>query len=779
MGHIKRNYSGQERNRPVNYVKLEIESYDPSHIYYLDGSGWKGSNFDTSTKDGFYYYFPASTSSHMIINRTYNVKADGRYRVEVFYFSTTYNNKLKLSINNRVIGTKSTTSKDVMMHKLDFGIQTLKAGKIPIKVETSAHTGFITVYLKKIRETYTDTENNGLLTLTKAKVTLGRNKQADTLSLTVFHEDKPWNQGGLLEHGNTTGLVFEYRDVINFYVKDVDGKLRRIFGGYISTAKLSDDKDKIDIDCAGRLKDAELRYLLKQVTIGGAISEITNLTYKSTNLYDAFNYMCGLVELPINVGNLNVIKNEIPAKIGYHIDYTSRKSRDRVSAKYISKTSYRTCIMLRNDYRKNKTQYSVLWDSSWNKVNEKKGNPITSKGVFYIKYGLGGKPSNKKYKVWVPKQYTPKTHKIKKGTNCYKWKKGTAGYNKDTPFRCWIEIQYSIAPGKRSKRYTANIEFTADRTADKIGSINPILAYNTKKEGELDVVNILKQSYPVGTNFYIRRVALKWSSASDQNLYDPKTEKSNYKMLLYGWGFRSGEVINPEVLQTAGQKVADQIYSTQEKLNLNMYLEYAKNRCDDKLMFFREETEANIFELKEGIDGNVLGISNITYAPISNLKNSIIKVYKTSDTKNAYITTKTASSIYRFGEHQDVEVLNDNVGTAYARYLAKTDEDKNTNIGFSYTLIVEGYPNVKVGQYVISTLDNDVLNDLQPIESLEVDYDISKRPMLQTTLGLGELNPTLFRKMTMSQARQKVLNTRRQIFDGGAAETDEVVDLEM
>lgn len=769
--HVYRDYSGQKVTLPKHYVKCEIESYDPSHIYYLYGTGWKGSNIIQDHKDAFSYWTGNNQNANFTINSTYKILSAGSYRVEVFLFTTTKAETISLKINGKSIGTPvSAKTVDTFRVKFDFGIQNIPKGNIPLQVTAGGHIGFITVYLRKVRITTGDSELNGILTIEEAKATIGTKKQADALTLTIKHEDKPYNQGGFNESGNVTGLIFEYADSINFYATDDYGILRQVFGGYITEPLVSTDKLSIEISCVGRLQDGSIRDVIKQITVGGAENDITTLNYTAKTLYDALTFLCQSIELPLKTGNLNTIKNEIPSKLGYHINYSNKTYRNKATKKHIFKTENIKSITLRNDYRKNKSQETILWDSSWNKSGEKKGYNITDTNVFFLKYGMGDKPVHKTVNIWIPKQYTKKTHKVKKGTGVKKKKTGTFGYDTDNPFMCWIEIQYSTSPGKSATRKTVNIEFTADHTDKKIGTITPVLKNNTIKIGELDVISILKVTDPA-TNYYWRRLALKWSSAGDNDLYDISTEESTYKMLFYEAGWHEGTAETPQVLQSSGQKNADQIYICQEDLDLNMYVKYAKDRKDDKLMFFREDSEVNLIELKEGTDGNVLSVDDIKYTPITKLKNSIIKVYKTSDTTNKYVTSKNISSIFRFREHTDIEVLDDNIGTYAAIYLARTDVDKFTKRKFTYTLPVEGYLHVNVGQYVITTLNNAILNDLQDIQSKEVTFNPEDSPTLKTSLGLGEMSAEVASDVNISQLR-KTIKSKSILYANGASEDD-------
>ena len=774
--YIKRNYEGQEIDMPEDYVKLEIESYDPSHIYFKYNTGFTGSNITKTSKDGFVYFRGTNQNNKFTLNTNYNILEPGDYRVEIFCFTTTSAETVSLKINNKTIGTtQSLQAKDIFMRRVDFGIvRNLPSGNLPISVYCGGHAGVISVYMRKVRETFGDTENNGILTIKSAKGTVGNPKQPDTLEVSIKNEPGAYAEGGFKELKNKTGLLFAYRDPVNFYIVNTDGELQQVFGGYISSPLLNDDETNISIACVGRLKDAELRRILKQITIGGATSDVTTLTYNAKDFYDALRYLCQSVETPIQLGNLDKIVQAIPNKTGYNVNYTSTVAKNKLSTKNMIKTINKSSVTLRNYHKKQKAQRSVLWDSSWNKKGEAQGYKITNTPVFFIKYGMGPAPISKNGKVWVPKQYT-KTKKVKKNTGVYiTLKNGRPGYEISKPLQAYIEVQYSVGPLKTAARQTFTIDFTVtDTGANKIGAITPVLKNNTAKQGELEIISLLRSRHPTG-DFYLRRIAL-YLPAPSADLYDPKTEKSAYKMNFYSAGFREGVVVTPEVLQSSGQKVVDFIYSTQEKIGFNMYMVYAKDRSNDKLMLVKDESEVTLIEFVEGPGGNVLGINNLQYSPVSELINSVIKVYKTSDTTNNYVTSKEVESIFRFAEHQDLEVLNDKVGAFYANYLAKTDVDKNIDPSHTYTLPIGGYPNIHVGQLAISTLNNEVYNDCQPIESLEYEYDPGQRPMVQSTVGFGEMNPDLKADLNMVSLR-KTIKTKRTAFAGGATE-EEHIDL--
>lgn len=747
VDYIKRDYGGQDKAWPYSYVKMEVESYDPTNIYYNYKSGYSGSNITQKLQDDWYYYTGTNQAQPFTLNTSYNVQAPGDYRVEVFCFTTTSPETVKLTINNQQIGVPvSVKAKDIFMRRLDFGVQNLAQGTINFGLNCGGHVGIIAIYIRKVRLTYGDTENNGLLVIEDARGVVGNSKQADTLEVTIQNIDRPWSEDGFKEPLHKTKTIFEYRDQVNFYARNTGGKLQQVFGGYISTPLVSDDKSQVKLSCAGRLKDAELRSIVKQITVGGAVAEVTTLTYTASDLYDALAYLCESIESPVNIGNLDKIENSLQYKIGHNSNYSLKSARDKTTVQNMTKTSTSNSIILRNGAKKGSTQYSVLWDSSWNKTGEASGFEITLTPTFFIKYGLGSATTTVK-------------------------KKTVVGFDQSKPFLAWIELQYSTAPGANATRKTVNIEFSANTTDNRIGKITPTWKNNVNIQGELDVLSILEVTDPA-SHYYLRRIALKYVVGSDNDLY-ASTETDTYKAILLGAGFKEGEALTAEVLSTSGQKVADYIDTLQTRLGFDMYMVYAKDRSKDQIFFVKQNSQVALIEFTEGLGGNVLGVSNISYSPITELKNSILKIFKVDSTSNSYVTKKDVDSIFRFYEHQDLEVLNDDVGAYYAGYLAKSDVDEKTDVRPTATLEIDGFPDVHEGQLVISTLDNELLTDLQPVLSIDYEYDKDNRPALVTKVGLGEINPDIQADLNMVALRKQI-NEKRTAFSGGATEEDYV-----
>lgn len=767
VDYIKRPYSGQKIHRIKDFIKVDVESYDPNHIYYKYGTEYRNtSNAKTITQDGFTIWTPNNTNNTYTITATYNIQETGIYRIEAYHKTQTNPDTLNIKINNNTLKNIQTQSKDTFIRKTDLGTHLIPKGTHTITI--TGKTGFITLYMKKIRETTGDTENNGQITILNAKVTKGLNGQPDTLEMKIKHEHKPYQEGGFIEPGNPSGLIYEYRDPINLYVTTRTGKQKQIFGGYISSAITDEDLLTITINAAGRLIDAENKHILKEISIGGETSENTPI-YKAPTLYDALQYCLEAIELPITQSNIQEIKNQIPSQKWYRINYKNKTDKKRLTCTNIIKTINTNTITLRNTHKKGSTQYAILWDSTWNKTEEKKGYLLNDKPIFFIEYGLGNEASDKPTKVYIPKKLT-KTGKVRKGTGIYKTVPGKVGYDKSKPFQAWIEIQYSLTP--TGTRQTRTIKFTASQPSTMIGEIKPVWENNTIKTGEINLLDILTTLHGTGNNFYIRRIALKYIAPNDNNLYDPKStskvDNSSYKMLLKSTGFRQGEPIQPELLQSSGRKISELLNNINEKLETDITIEYNKERSKDKLKIIKPDPN-RIFEAYEGQDGNIWNINNISYPPVQKHKNTITKVYKDTDKTNKYVTIRDPATTFRYGSHEDVEVLNDKTGIYYATYKAKTDKDQKTTLKYTYTITLDGFHEIDIGDFVITNFFNNILNDVTQVKSITYNYDTDKRPMGTMEIGLDELSPEIQAKMKFSKLR-KMIEPRKTIFSGGAVE---------
>lgn len=800
-----------------------------------------------------------------------------------------------------------TTSYDEFLSRIDLGVVSVnKKETMNITIEGTYDSQVIALYFKKIRIYTGDTNNEGQLTILGASGKIASKLNEDTLKFTILNKIGTVEKGGFKEELNSTGLVFDYRDQVNCYIKDVDGEIKRIFGGYISEPLISEDLMTIEIDCSGRGIDGSKKSILKELSIGGALPT-SDLSYKANTYYDALKCLASGIETPYLLPNINSIIESIPNKKGFFLDLTVSKNQKRVKAKNAKASAHTKGMIIRNgraakkitSKSKDKTsktvtgvvtnpksvhgscshcsynpmqknsfknycpvgkhtgtlvwnpkgigegewtcskcdadycakcgseklrnkrgtltktsnssdsttdtttttevgipgevQSVVLFDSDlFNKVGTvgtiPKGWNIQNYPIFEMTYGLGREGISETKKVWIPKQNDASGKPIP-GTGKWVENKARTGFNKDKPAVFHIEIHLtrealtkmnnktaSWKTGSNNKWSVITFEFTdtdvtsrSDRgssisTQGKVTRINPIWAYNKMNIAAINI-NEWLQSLP---NKYLRKIVFKYYHNTESVMYDEKN-KIDCRMIVKDLTFRQGEAYFPEVISTNGQKINDTFETITKTLRLDAYWEYQKERSKDRLMLKKQDFEVSKYELEEGINGNILSIDNICYHVVSSLCNSIIKVYKVPSGFYGYVASKDIDNLIKYGEHQDIEVLNEDTGYHYANKLATHDEAHHKSMKYTYTLTGAGYRDIKIGEYVPCTLLDEKLNDIQPLLSMEWKYDPKDRPKIKSTYGLGEVSDKIRRQKFFKNMR-KGLPEKRTTFSGDVKE---------
>lgn len=189
------------------------------------------------------------------------------------------------------------------------------------------------------------------------------------------------------ENANRSGLVFDYRDEINWYVTRTDGVEEQVFGGYISTATVDEKLTTLSIECADRVIDLDRRYCMSEILMNGASQdEKTKYTFakdclKTFDYYsDAIEFLCNHSEVPI-INNITMGKSLIPKKakvLRYYKKGKTEKLTDNNMDFFVKKNK----IQIRNGINRNKEQSLVIYNSD-------KGALINSRPNLFIEYGLG------------------------------------------------------------------------------------------------------------------------------------------------------------------------------------------------------------------------------------------------------------------------------------------------------------------------------------------------------------------------------------------------------
>lgn len=744
------------------YCEIDIESYDHNNTYIF-----LRNNFTSfSNAKGFMKYDLAFTGATNVANNytaslTQNITESGEYRVLIFGLtSPTYTDTIQISVGGKTLPKQSIKTLDEFIRCFDMGTVFLQSGSNNITVTGMGRTSFAIVSLKKIRRYYGNTDNIGDLKIQEAEFTRNGITALDTFKLTILNDKKFIDPSTTDYH--KSGLVFEYGDSINIKMGETRKSINHSFGGYITAPGLSDDELTIELSGVDRLADLDdNNNLYKEICVGGATTSTTGLSFTTNILYNAMIYLTESPESYIRTTNLStIIKEELPSKYGMTVDLGVGKNYNNVTMvnlykKVVTDSTKGNVMELKNYYKANTTQYITIFDSS-KRLLYPTPPDIKETGVLFIEYGMGKAVTE----IVETKKVDNKTVK----------EKVKVGYDKDKPFLCWIQIEYSDTPTGTIK--TVNVDFTSSTTTNKVGAIEPVMENNQWKTGEFDLVEVLETTDPQ-SHYYIRRISLR-TKAPPQDLYDPKqtAEKEPlYKILLKRVGFRDGSATAPELIKTSGKTQFDLLKDLCNRLNLVAITIPSTERRNDLLLVEKEGSTLCPFTIQEGV--NLLDITNIKYAPADGFKNAVAKIFK--NTNNTYNVTRQVDpySIGHFGTRTDVEVLSEEPGLYQANYLANIGLDKNTLPDWSYTAKVLGLPPVQIGRLVPCIFRNSYWNEIKTVKSVSCHYE-SEGAKVYTDIGLDDVDIETSAKINMRNLRKQLLP---QIEYSGGAEYEEAIDI--
>lgn len=756
------------------YCEVEIESYDHDNtLIFLRKDFTDLNNTKAFQKYDLEFITANNVNNNYTASLTANINENGEYRVILFGLTNpTYKDTIEVTIGGKTLPKQSMWTIDEFVRSFDMGTIFLTEGQNTITINGMGRTSFAILSLKKIRRFYGNTDNIGELKIQDVEFTRNGITNLDTFKLSILNDKKFLDPGATDYH--KSGLVFEYGDSINIKLGETRKTINHSFGGYITVPELSENELTIKLSGLDRLMDLnDHNNLFKEICVGGAITSTTGLSYTTNSLYNAMIYLVESPELYMKTMNLStLLKESLPTKYGVTIDLGIGKNYNNLQLgnmikSVVSDPQKGNVLQLKNDPRANRDQYCIIFDSNKRLLYNTPPN-IKDTGIIYIEYGLGAETSTR-----VETKRVATTKKLKNGRTqtTYKTVKETVktGFDKDKPFLCWLEVQYSTTPNGEIK--TVNVDFTSKTTSNKVGAIEPVIEYGQWKSGEFDLLSVLNITDPQSA-YYLRRLTFK-TKTPPENLYDPKQPESEpqYKILLKKVGFKNGTPITPELIKTSGKTQFDLIKEICDKLNLTAVTIPAKERRNDHLSVEKEESVLCPFTIQEGV--NLLDISNIKYSAHETLKNSIAKIFK--NTNGTYNVTRQVDpySIGHFGTRTDVEVLNEEPGLYQANYLATIGLDKNTLPNWSYTAKVLGLPDVRIGRLVPCVFRNSYWNEIKTIKSISCHYQ-SEGAKVYTEIGLDDVDIKI-------SASQNIRNLRKQLLPqieySGGAEYEEAVEI--
>lgn len=414
--HVTRGY-GKNHNYPphknIRYdgenYKVEIRKFDRNFDKLYKTGDLSSKNMNTKMWRNLKILYCADKSKKTSITFDYKCTETGTYMVDLLYYDYNYDNtKCKGSIfmkidNGAYKKQKSHTlwaGDDNNMNRHSQRYTFIKGKKYGFKYEFNKNTAVVAVIIKKY-DTYTGTRyNDGDLTIEDIDVKINEDVAPNEATVTI------WYNHELDDPSNVSGYLFDFRDEINIYKKDVDDlDFVQIFGGYISVPTVDDNDMTMKLSCADRLIDGDNRYCLQEmVMLGGETDESSSGYEYSDDSYESYdnraemlNYLTNIYELPLDNSDILedvYFKKQFPK--GYQWFYEKSLS-PKTSFKNMKGTYKDDYLILRNgknrddgynsyDDTGNRPQTGVILDVKTLKDPE---ILINNAPNMWIKYGLG------------------------------------------------------------------------------------------------------------------------------------------------------------------------------------------------------------------------------------------------------------------------------------------------------------------------------------------------------------------------------------------------------
>lgn len=441
--HITRDYSAHKKDviRPYDeYVALEIFSFDPKHtrIYLPDeGTLYPSDNGVRTSWKSWACYKSSDAQNNSIYDVEYNVVENGDYRVDILYEKSNHlhSDKSKntgasltgsISITRGDVSVRNDTKKFYGYNNVIRRIYTidhLNQGLHNIRVSVPHNCYFMGIIVRK-QITYTAknfygadmSKDNGNLMLTSATHTLSEHTKPSELVVDIGYDD------ALECPESPSGFYIDYRDEVNFYVKDNDKEIERIFGGYVSSILPNDDRTKLNIHCADRLVDGQNKYVLDEMVLKGGTESTSENKYepymtRDFNSYgEALKYLCGLHELGLtnNISKNYMVYGEQKSK-GLVIKYGKKKTVKSIKVSNGKVSFGNNYTVLRNNPSSAKKQVWTLYDAS--KV-AKTPPKLDDRGYMHISYGMGSPKTEIESKVTEKVDTTDTNAGVQKFSKC-------------------------------------------------------------------------------------------------------------------------------------------------------------------------------------------------------------------------------------------------------------------------------------------------------------------------------------------------------------------------
>ena len=440
--HITRDYSAHRKSviRPMEeYCGLEIFSYDPkfTKIFIRENDSLKSGTNSIATGWRSWACYKASSKEYdMMLNVNYNVTEEGEYRIDLLYEQNSIlddgknkdkSNPVVKDLTGSLIitnGSDTVYEDDRLLFdgednciKRIQSYHTLNKGNHTIKVGVPFNCYFYGIMVRKVVK-YTCNnyfgsdagKDSGNMMFTDATLTISDMTKPSELSLTVLYDD------AYECVDSPSGFFIDYMDEVNFYVKNNQGDVERVFGGYVSSILPNANRTQLSIHCADRLVDGQNKYLLDKLSLQGGTGEDTGKVKDFGSYTEILKYLCDVHETTLhsNISPNYLVEGE-KYNSGFTITYGTNKTVKKIPTTNGYSTASNNHITIRNKPSGAKKQTWTLYDAS---KHSKVAPNITDKPYLHITYGLGSPKTTHETKITSTVDSTDTTVGVQKFGKC-------------------------------------------------------------------------------------------------------------------------------------------------------------------------------------------------------------------------------------------------------------------------------------------------------------------------------------------------------------------------
>lgn len=405
--HISRNFNANKTNR-IRYddddFTCRIHRYDKTFEkhYTTETGNVTAKNSERVSFHGMPCY-RSPNKQNLNISFVYNAKEKGdRYRIELLYANThkesptasidkNLPNSATIKINGETVKNSMTLLGLDVNFSRNYQYCAFKEGENEIEYSLSSNTIFLGIAVKKYDVWEAKRHNTRNDDLTMIKATVEHTNELDINTMTcefMYHHSLDEILDPTDANANRSGLVFDYRDEINLYVKDTNGNEQQVFGGYISTVEVDDDLTKVTMECADRLIDLDRRYCLSEITTNGySLGENFkyNVYYDYHKNYDNYS---DPIKFLLKSGEILLRSNlkigePLVDKVGWKLATYNKDAYHSFTTSNMSATANEDSVTLRNGADTLKPQSVVVYDAKTKTIDLNKYPHL------FFHYGLG------------------------------------------------------------------------------------------------------------------------------------------------------------------------------------------------------------------------------------------------------------------------------------------------------------------------------------------------------------------------------------------------------